>query len=314
MDFGPILQNSFGEYYLPSINQEIFSQSGAGSFYSRQFDEGLREKDTLYIIVGSDSGRLLHWVIERGVAEGARYLFIEIPALVTYLQEQADFPRSLPAGVQVCALDQWLRVAEEWSLRDYCYLGQVQPVRSMAVLDGFFEAYTLLWKQFEEQFNDYQALVGREVGSRVFMVKGLENLAENQIAAECLLGTFAGKTAILLAGGPSLPESFAWVKAHRERLHLPRLLFCHRSARYYFSSKQGHARLLATEPAVQCLPFEPPPVGTVAGARAVHGAVVSLGYPPQSHPATLLSWDHRQPSSAGHGHRNGLYPDHPGRV
>ncbi|MBF0098166.1 MAG: DUF115 domain-containing protein [Magnetococcales bacterium] len=218
MDFGPILQNSFGEYYLPSINQEIFSQSGAGSFYSRQFNESLREKDTLYIILGSDSGRLLHWVIERGAGDGGRYLFIEIPELVTYLQEQADFPRVLPAWVRVCAPDQWLRVAEEWSLRDYCYLGQIQPVRSMAVLDGFSEAYTLLWKQFEEEFNDYQAQVGREIGSRVFMVKGLENLAENQIAAECLLGSFAGKSAILLAGGPSLPESFAWVKANRDRL------------------------------------------------------------------------------------------------
>ncbi|WP_130472070.1 6-hydroxymethylpterin diphosphokinase MptE-like protein, partial [Candidatus Magnetaquicoccus inordinatus] len=76
----------------------------------------------------------------------------------------------------------------------------------------------LFWKQFEEELNDYQAMVGREIGSRVFMVKGMENLAENRIPAECALGLFAGKTAILLAGGPSLPESFAWVKAHREHV------------------------------------------------------------------------------------------------
>ncbi|MBF0184237.1 MAG: DUF115 domain-containing protein [Magnetococcales bacterium] len=220
MEIGPILQNSFGEYYLPAINQEIFSQSGAGSFYSRQFDETLREKDALYLIVGTDSGRLLHWVMARGVAEGSRYLFIEFPELVGYLRQQADFPQELPAGIQVCDPERWLQVAEAWSLRDYSYLGSVRPIKSMAVLDGFFEPYALLWKKFEEELNDYQALVGREIGSRVFMVKGLENLAENQIAAECLLGLFAGKTAVLLAGGPSLPESFAWVKAHRQQVVL----------------------------------------------------------------------------------------------
>ncbi|WP_130472922.1 hypothetical protein, partial [Candidatus Magnetaquicoccus inordinatus] len=166
MDFGPIWQNSFGEYYVPSINQEIFSQSGAGSFYSRQFAETLREKDVLYLIVGTDSGRLLRWVMERGVADGARYLFIEFPELVSYLQENADFPTSYPAGIQVCAIESWLQVAEEWSLRDYCYLAQIRPIKAMAVLDGFFEPYALFWKQFEEELNDYQAMVGREIGSR----------------------------------------------------------------------------------------------------------------------------------------------------
>ncbi|MEO5352808.1 MAG: DUF115 domain-containing protein [Magnetococcus sp. XQGC-1] len=218
MDFGPILQNSFGEYYLPAINQEIFSRSGADSFYRGHFDNSLQNKETLYLIVGTDGGRLLHWLLNSGLAEGSRYLFIEYPELVEYLREGADFPRELPDAVSLCTPDDWLAVAEERALRDYCYLGQVQRVRSLAVLDGYFEPYFLTWKTFEERISQYQTEVGREIGSRIFMVKGLENLAENILPAEHLLGLFAGKTAVLLAGGPSLRESFAWVRANREHL------------------------------------------------------------------------------------------------
>ncbi|MBF0461033.1 MAG: DUF115 domain-containing protein [Magnetococcales bacterium] len=218
MDFGPILQNNFGEYYLPAINQEIFSQSGADTFYHRHFGETLQKKDALYLIVGTDSGRLLHWLLAQGLADGSRYLFIEYPELVDILREEADFPADLPNAVQVCAPDGWLEVAKELALQDYCYLGHVYRIKSLAVLDGFFEEYFTTWKTFEEQISQYQTTANRELGSRVFMIKGLENLAENRIPAERLIGLFPGKTAILLAGGPSLPESFPWVLANRDNL------------------------------------------------------------------------------------------------
>ncbi|MEO5340319.1 MAG: DUF115 domain-containing protein [Magnetococcus sp. MYC-9] len=218
MEFGPILQNGFGEYYLPAVNQEIFSQSGADSFYRRHFDELLQKKDSLYLIVGTDGGRLIHWLLSRGLAEGSRYLFIEYPQLVDYLREGADFPSELPDTVKLCSPETWLAEAESFSMRDYCYLGNLFRIKSLAVLDGFFEEYFNTWKQFEEQASQYQMMVSREVGSRVFMIKGLENLAENLLPAERMVGLFPGKTAVLLAGGPSLRESFAWVKANRDNL------------------------------------------------------------------------------------------------
>ncbi|MBF0161014.1 MAG: DUF115 domain-containing protein [Magnetococcales bacterium] len=218
MDFGPVLQNSFGEYYLPALNQEIFSQSGSDSFYRSHFGESLQKKDFLYLIVGTDGGLLLHWLIKQGLAEGSRYLFIEYPELVAYLRAEAAFPDTLPEAIHLCSPTDWLRVAEDLAMRDYCYLGQVLRIKSLAVLDGFFEAYFSTWKLFEEQASQYQTQVGREIGSRIFLIKGLENLAENNTPAECLIGLFQGKTAVLLAGGPSLKESFAWVKANRPHL------------------------------------------------------------------------------------------------
>lgn len=218
MAFGPILQNKFGEYYLPTINQEIFSMSGADSFYRRHFDKSLQTEDALYLIIGTDSGRLVNWVITCGLAEGSRYLFVEYPDLVEQLQNAADLPQELPENMRICAPEAWLVQAEELALKDYCYLGNVLPVKSLAVVDAFFEGYLSVWNDFEEKIGQYQMMVGQEVGSHIFMIKGLENLAENRSSARCLINLFEDKTAILLAGGPSLKESYAWVKENRQNL------------------------------------------------------------------------------------------------
>lgn len=218
MDFGPILQNRFSEYYVPAVNQEIFSLAGSDSFYRRHFEKALQQEDSLYLIVGTDSGRLVHWVIRCGLAEGSRYLFIEYPALVETLRQDADFPLDLPENMRICTPDDWLAQAEELSLKDYCYLGSVRRIKSLAVVDAFFDGYLDLWNKFEETIGQYQMMVGQEMGARVFMVKGLENLAENRVSAHFLMDLFKGKTAILLAGGPSLKESYGWVKANRDNL------------------------------------------------------------------------------------------------
>ena len=218
MDFGPILQNRFGEYYLPAINQEIFSLSGADSFYRRHFNKTLQNEDSIYLIVGTDSGRLVNWLITCGLAEGSRYLFIEFPSLVEQLQKSADLPQELPENLRICSPEDWLQQAEELALKDYCYLGNVLRVKSLAVVDAFFEGYLKLWTEFEERIGQYQMSVGQEIGSRIFLEKGLENLAENRTSARCLMDLFKGKTAILMAGGPSLKESYAWVRENRDHL------------------------------------------------------------------------------------------------
>lgn len=218
IDFGPILHNKFGEYYLPTINREIFSQVGADSFYRRHFGDSLGEEDSLYIIVGTDSGRLVHWIISNGWMEGSRYLFIEYPDLLNRLQTETDLPDEMPENVRICDLKDWVSQAESLALKDYFYLDNVRVIKSLAVVDVFFEGYQEVWNDFEEQFGQYRLSVNQEIGSQVFMVKGLENLAENRFPATCLQTIFEGKTAVLLAGGPSLKESYAWVRKHRKNL------------------------------------------------------------------------------------------------
>ncbi|MBF0107888.1 MAG: DUF115 domain-containing protein [Magnetococcales bacterium] len=216
--FGTILTNPFGECYFPAINGETFSRIGAENYFQRHFGGMVERKDSLNLIPGTDGGLLVNWIAKKKTGEGSRFLFIEYPELLQRLYDEGLLSRDLPEHVVVATPEEWLGKAEELSLKDYFYIGNVHPWRSMAVLDGFHEGYVKLWNDFDERLGQFQIAVGQEIGTRIFMLKCLENLAENRTPVHVLDGVFAGRTAVLLGGGPSLDESFAWVRENRERL------------------------------------------------------------------------------------------------
>ncbi|MEO5346081.1 MAG: DUF115 domain-containing protein [Magnetococcus sp. YQC-9] len=215
---GPILMNRFGERYLPAINQEAFSRVGAENLFRQQFGDLFTRENSLYLIVGCDSGLLVRWIAARKRPEGSRFLFIEIPQVLELLRAEKLLPASLPAEVVVTTPDNWMVEAERFSMKDYFYLDQIFVPRSLAVLDGVHDGYARLWNDVERDLGQYRIVMGNEIGNRVFMLKGLENLAENRFPACELNGSFQGQSAILLAGGPTLAESFPWIRAHRENI------------------------------------------------------------------------------------------------
>ncbi|HAT49672.1 MAG: DUF115 domain-containing protein [Nitrospirae bacterium] len=216
--FGTILTNSFGERYFPAINGETFSKIGSESYFQRHFGNILQNKDSLHLIPGTDGGLLVNWICHKKTGEGSRYLFIEHPELLQRLHDEHILPPQLPDHIAIATPDTWLKKAEELSLKDYFYIGNVISLRSMAVIDGNHAAYVKLWNDFDERLGQFQIGVAQETGSRIFMVKGLENLAENRTPVILFDQVFKGRTAVLLGGGPSLDESFDWVKKNRDNL------------------------------------------------------------------------------------------------
>ncbi len=178
----------------------------------------VERKDAMNLIPGTDGGLLVHWLLNKQTGEGSRFLFIEIPELLQRLHDERLLPDELPEHIVITTPDNWLKTAEELSLKDYFYIGNVFPWRSLAVVDSFHDGYVKLWNHFDEQLGQYLIAVGQETGSRIFMLKCLENLPENRTPILALDMKFQGRTAILLSGGPSLNESFDWVKKHRDNL------------------------------------------------------------------------------------------------
>ena len=216
--FGPILENKFGEKYFSSIVGEAFTLVGSDSFYQRHFGDSLLTDDRMYIILGTDGGLLLHWLLSKTPAEDSRYLFIEVPACLDRLEREGMLPAELPDNIYLHTYEQWFEKANELALRDYFFVSKLSKIQSIAVVDGYHDAYVELSNRFEEDLGKFQIQITQEIGSRIFTSKGLENLAENRIPISIIDGLFAGKTAILMAGGPSLDESFSWIKKHRQDL------------------------------------------------------------------------------------------------
>ncbi len=209
--------NDFGDRYLFSVNRHSFDKLGAQATLVSHFRERLRKEDTLYLIIGSDSGQLIKYVASLPPARGSRYLFIEPQEIHALLEDEGVLEGLNP--MMACTPEgDWMKVAHEFHLNDYLYLDAVEVVFSLAVQEGHAPDYTAMGWSIREDIHQMRWRVAATLGSEAFMICQLQNAADNLLSAHRLKGLFAGKTAVLLAGGPSLDAMLPWVIEHRRRM------------------------------------------------------------------------------------------------
>lgn len=211
------ITNRFGEAVIPAVNRGTFDRIGAAVVFERQFGDLFKQADTLYIVIGSDSGLLPHWVADQGPGEGSRYLFIEPQSVLPLVAENCaeSFAHH---GFHLGPPEEWDDMAESLQLSDYAYLGRVALVLSVGATDGFLSDYRAIEHFLRESLEKVRRQVGLQLGNFTFLQRQIENVGDNLLPAHCLAGRFTGRDAVLLAGGPSLDEIIPWVKQHRERL------------------------------------------------------------------------------------------------
>lgn len=218
---GEFIRNGFGEQYLHSVNRDAFIKSGSDAIYARYFRDRLWNHDSLHIIVGTDSGLLPEYIQRHGLARGSRYLFVELPDILEKLT-QAGRLGDLGNRMLVIPPDNWLEIAEQHNLLDYLFLDKAHVHLSLAAADAHIPEYVPLASRIEDEFNtrSWQLLQGQACGE--FLDKIMLNLAENRIAFNSALDetSFAGYSAVLAAGGPSLDSMIPWIKAHRDEILL----------------------------------------------------------------------------------------------
>ena len=214
---GPFLVNSFGDRYLYDVNGAVFDKVGSTVVFDRHFGDALFEENTLYIIIGSDSGLLPQYVVEKGLPEGSYYIFIEIPAVLSQFGTVCSWA-DRPEKIIMTTADEWLKCAEEIGYKNFIYLGNLQFTSSFAAMDGRLSEYFELSAQIQEELEKIKWSTNAELGSEIFNLRQLENISENRVSAAHLKGLFPGKTAIVLGGGPSLDVILPWVIERRDCL------------------------------------------------------------------------------------------------
>ena len=203
---------------LPAVNRAAFDKVGSTAVFRRQFGELFRRPDTLFVIVGTDSGLLPRWIAEQPMGEGSRYLFIEAKPLVPTIEGIADGLFANDDRFLLGSLADWDDLARLAHLDDHAYLGRLELVPSIGARDGFLSEYREIEHRLRDTIEEVKREVSIQLGNHVFLQRQLENLGDNRLPARCLAGRFTGRDAVLLGGGPSLDAILPWVKAHRERL------------------------------------------------------------------------------------------------
>ncbi|MCB1789029.1 MAG: DUF115 domain-containing protein [Gammaproteobacteria bacterium] len=213
----PFLVNAFGDRYLYDVNRGSFNQIGAANLFRQRFGEGLFAEDSLTIVVGSDSGLLLRHVAQRGVPDGSRFLFVELPALLPTIAAEVD-TESLDDNCLLTDNDDLSAMLKDIRFGDYANIGNVRLIESLAATDDFFGEYRALYNTIQQQLDSILWVHNVQLSNPSFVSRQLENLIEQHVPAAVLRGAFAGKTAVLLGGGPSLDELLPWIERHQDRL------------------------------------------------------------------------------------------------
>lgn len=213
-DLGGVVNNAFGEHSLFGINRNLFQGTDASTVFRSYFGEALFEEDRFYIIAGMDSGLLYQYVKSTGIPKGSRYLFVELPEVLARL----DIPDENADTLVITTREFWLQRADAMKIARYSYMNRLTLLRSLGVVHGHYRHYPPFWQELKGEFDSYIAHVYSLIRIKPFIACQIINLTENQVPATCLVNSFQGKTAVVLAGGPSLDGILPWVKQHREHL------------------------------------------------------------------------------------------------
>ncbi len=216
---GPVVSNIFGDQYLYSINRDAFNKVGSDAFYASHFGRGLIKKNTLQIIIGTDSGLLIKYINKQDIPEGSQFLFIEIDEMASYLDQTLDWSK-LDPRIKCISYNNWFEQTKTLNITDYIYINNLKITKSIAAQDDFLSKYTEISWQVRKKLEQLFWQVNANLGSEAFLYRQIENLAENRVPSAYLKNTFCGKTAVLLAGGPSLDDFLPWVKANRDNFAL----------------------------------------------------------------------------------------------
>ncbi len=211
---GTLIENQFSDKYLFSINRRNFEQLGYKTSFLKEFDDTFDKNDTLYIITGTDSGMMVKQLLKTPPEKGSAYVFIDFPEVIeqTKSQYNLDGEKRIIVSTEEC----WEEEAKKIGLEIYFTINKVKRVKSFAAQYYHLNEYIFLSQAIEDKANHLIWQYQSQLGSKTFTQKQLENLAENHTPAILLQNYFKGKSALILAGGPSLDDSIEWIEKNQE--------------------------------------------------------------------------------------------------
>lgn len=211
------IDNAFDESYLYEVNRNTFVKQSAAEVMSRHFGSFFSAADTLYIIIGSDSGLLIHHLLRSTQKQGSRFLLIEPDALYPIISTNI----SIPAERDDIILAPHSQLGEQFkrvNLQTYFYLDQVKQVQSIGAFDAYLDEYRKIHSEVKEQLANIGLHTRAHRQNTVFSNCWFTNIAANINPAALLRKSAKSGTAIILAGGPSLDMVLPWVINNREKL------------------------------------------------------------------------------------------------
>jgi len=212
-----ILTNTFGDKYLYSLNHNTLNQTGAVQQHRIRFEHLAAKENTLYIVIGSDSGTIIPYLNSLTIPPSTKFLILEPDRIFSLI---SPIIPECTASDSICfsSAGDFNTTADKAKINRYIYAGEVKIIKSLAAEYDFIGEYHDLFFSIQTLCNQQEYQVRHRLTGKPFKLAQLRNIAENHTPSPCLRNTFQGKTAVLLAGGPSLDEILPWVIKNKNSL------------------------------------------------------------------------------------------------
>jgi len=214
----PVKSNIFNERFLYNINRNSFNKISAKALFEDEFHEKLFNENSLYIIIGTDSGLLPNYIQAHGIPLGTRYLFVELETVLEQIVQYNLLDNDLTDEIILTSFSQWQEQADLLKLKDYSYLQSVSLLKSICAQQANIADYTELNWKITEQLQTLHFQHTSSLGCQTFLIRQINNIADNILPAQLLKGIYKDKTAIVLGGGPSLSQILPWIKYNQVNL------------------------------------------------------------------------------------------------
>jgi len=217
-------ENRWGERYLPDINRDAFAEARCSDVYVRDLDIDLSPKDTLHIVIGSDSGLMLRHLAENLQAPGSLAIVIELAEIKGYVDVEYHAllshysAASTPPKVALLGADAFTDQDQLAPYKTWFFKKTVKLHRSHCCYSDYTSQYTRLFKDIKLSASEQSVQLQSSLGMQRFTEIQLVNAADNVSRFDNFPVIGEGKTAVVLAGGPSLEDHMDWVVENRESL------------------------------------------------------------------------------------------------
>ncbi len=213
----PFLTNNFGDKYLYSVNHNTLNKVGAHESHRLKLTSLCQTKDTLFIVIGSDSGTLLTFLNAQDISTGTLFIIIEPVEIYKKLCDEYTFDKS-NSKVLFISEEKTNNTLKTINFKSYVFINKIQLVKSLAADYAFKQIYHELFFRTQAKFDQDIWAIQSSLGIQPFIETKLKNLAENHSSSIILKNNFKNQTAVILAGGPSLDEILPWVIENKNSL------------------------------------------------------------------------------------------------
>jgi len=219
MELGPFVTNDFGDRFLEAVNRTSFNQLGYEHSFRENFGSQPFQEDRLYVMVGTDSGLLIRFLLRHELPPRTHFLLLEIPEVLDRIKEELALD-DLGKKIVVTTEGQLAEQVKKVRFSEYASLDQVVMFKSLGAIDGHLSDYADLHDSVRGKLHSESWLAKVRLNNEWFVGCRFDNLGENQESATCLEWCFQGKTAMVLGGAPSLDDILPWLEKNRQNLVL----------------------------------------------------------------------------------------------